>query len=120
MEVSRAGVEPERRARTPALESKVDLGHLLLDWDNGVNVRFLDTSGKQEVLSMMKPDEADMPAILKVLRTLRDRITPVIDAAQISEVRKLGGQAIMYEEKVVSVEEGLQYFEALELLQDRA
>jgi hypothetical protein len=35
-------------------------------------------------------------------------------------VRKLGGQAIMYEEKVVSVEEGLQYFEALELLQDRA
>jgi hypothetical protein len=49
---------------------------------------------------MLKPDEADMPAILKVLRTLRYRITPVIDAAQIAEVRKLGGRAIMMKRKL--------------------
>jgi hypothetical protein len=68
----------------------------------------------------MPTSEADIPPILKLLGSLRYRITPVIDAAQIAEVRKLGASGICYDERVVSVQEGLEYFQALKLLQDRA
>jgi hypothetical protein len=69
---------------------------------------------------MLIPDEASVLEILKALRGLRWRITPEITQEQLREVKKLGWHGLCYAEKVVTVREGLEYFQGLKLLQDLA